>query len=393
MTILASLRAFPGVRFALGLTVLVGILMGLTATVASAHVPTTDGTSMIRQDGALVRYRLELDYDTLTQVAGLGKLPVETSEAEHQSFLKTGHEKVAAYVTERLAVELDGTRCAAKLDDTGIVKRQNFLYARLHLVYTCPSAANGQFTVRYGVFAESHAIGSDHINVVDYVLGGVGGSDVFEGGHRELRVGERGTAAAGAPESPDTGFLSSTARFVGLGLEHILLGIDHVLFLVLLLLGAKNWRSVIRLATAFTVAHSVTLALAVLGWVDVPSEIVEPLIAASIVYIAVENIVRGESRHRTLVVFAFGLLHGLGFAGALDFTDDFSGGLIVGLLSFNLGIELGQLLIVLLVFPLLLLARRQSWSSRAHLTTAAIVGVIGLFWLVERLLLSPGGAA
>lgn len=357
MTILASLRAFLGVRFALVLVVLVGILMGLTGAVASAHVPTTDGTSMIRQEGALVRYRLELDYDTLTQAAGLGKLPVGTGDAEHEAFLKTGHEKVAAYVTDRLLVELDDSRCGAKLDGTGIVKRQNFLYARLHLVYTCPSSAIGQFTVRYGVFAESHAIGSDHINVVDYVLGGIGGSDVFEGGHRELRVGER-SAAAGAPESPDTGFFSSMGRFVGLGLEHILLGLDHVLFLVLLLLGALGWRSVIRLATAFTVAHSVTLALAVLGWVEVPSEIVEPLIAASIVYIAVENIVRGESRHRTLVVFAFGLLHGLGFAGALNFTDEFGGGLIGALLSFNLGIELGQLLVVLLVFPLLLLARR-----------------------------------
>lgn len=366
--------------------------MGLTGAVASAHVPTTDGTSMIRQEGALVRYRLELDYDTLTQAAGLGKLPVGTGDAEHEAFLKTGHEKVAAYVTDRLLVELDDSRCGAKLDGTGIVKRQNFLYARLHLVYTCPSSAIGQFTVRYGVFAESHAIGSDHINVVDYVLGGIGGSDVFEGGHRELRVGER-SAAAGAPESPDTGFFSSMGRFVGLGLEHILLGLDHVLFLVLLLLGALGWRSVIRLATAFTVAHSVTLALAVLGWVEVPSEIVEPLIAASIVYIAVENIVRGESRHRTLVVFAFGLLHGLGFAGALNFTDEFGGGLIGALLSFNLGIELGQLLVVLLVFPLLLLARRYAWSPRAHLATAAVVGVIGLVWFVERLLVTSGGAA
>lgn len=392
MKILASLRAFLGVRFALGLTVLVGILMGLTGAVASAHVPTTDGTSVIRQEGPLVRYRLELDYDTLTQAAGLGKLPVDTGDAEHEAFLKTGHEKVAAYVTERLLVELDDTRCAATLDGTGIVKRQNFLYARLHLVYTCPNPAIGQYTVRYGVFAESHAIGSDHINVVDYVLGGVGGSDVFEGGHRELRVGER-SAAAGATESPDTGFLSSVGRFVGLGLEHILLGLDHVLFLVLLLLGAQSWRGVIRLATAFTVAHSVTLALAVLGWVDIPAAVVEPLIAASIVYIAVENIVRGESRHRTLVVFAFGLLHGLGFAGALSFTDDFGGGLIGALISFNLGIELGQLLVVLLVFPLLLVARRHSWSSRAHVAGAVVVGVIGLLWLVERLLLAPGGAA
>ncbi|MEV6329202.1 HupE/UreJ family protein [Streptomyces sp. NPDC051909] len=176
-----------------------------------------------------------------------------------------------------------------------------------------------------------------------------------------------------------------------MGLEHILLGLDHVLFLLLLLLGARGWRSVVRLATSFTVAHSVTLALAVLGWFDVPSEIVEPLIALSIVYVAVENITRGKSRHRVLVVFGFGLLHGLGFAGALDFTGHFSGRPLVSLLSFNLGIELGQLGVVLAAFPLILLARRRSWSALAHVGAAA-VGAVGLVWFVERLL-SPGGVA
>ncbi|MFI7407978.1 HupE/UreJ family protein [Streptomyces sp. NPDC049627] len=88
----------------------------------------------------------------------------------------------------------------------------------------------------------------------------------------------------------------------------------------------------------------------------------------------------------------FGLLHGLGFAGALSFTDDFSGRLLVSLLSFNLGIELGQLAIVLLVFPLLLLARRYSWSAVAHVGATAVVGVLGLVWFVERLL-APSGAA
>ncbi|MGP3947511.1 HupE/UreJ family protein [Streptomyces sp. 7N604] len=228
--------------------------------------------------------------------------------------------------------------------------------------------------------------------MVDYELGGSGGSDVFDAGHRELRVGQSDTGQ-GASRAGETGFLSSMGRFVSMGLEHILLGIDHVLFLVLLLLGAQGWRSVVRLATSFTVAHSVTLALAVLGWVEVPAEIVEPLIALSIVYIAVENIARGESRHRALVVFGFGLLHGLGFAGALSFTEDIGGRLLVSLLSFNLGTELGQLAIVLLVFPLLLLTRRRySWSTVAHTGATVVVGVIGLVWLVERLL-APGGAA
>ncbi|MBC2902444.1 HupE/UreJ family protein [Streptomyces cupreus] len=375
----------------LGGAVLAGVLVSLTASVASAHVPTTDGTSTIRQHGSLVRYELEVDYDKLTKAARLGGVPREATDAEREAFLESHRAQLASYLADRLTVALDGVRCAAALEDTRITKRQNFLYARLLLTHRCPGTGSGRFTVRYEVFSDTAAIGAEHTNMVDYELGGSGGSDVFDAGHRELRVGR---SAAGQRESPagKSGFLSSVGRFVGMGLEHILLGIDHVLFLVLLLLGARGWRSVVRLATSFTVAHSVTLALAVLGWVEVPAKLVEPLIALSIVYVAVENIARGETRHRALVVFGFGLLHGLGFAGALNFTDDFSGRLLVSLLSFNLGIELGQFAIVLLVFPLLLLARRYSWSTVAHTGATAIVGVLGLVWLAERLL-APSGAA
>lgn len=410
-------------RFMLGVPLLVGILMWVGGAVASAHVPTTDGTSMIRQDGAVIRYQLELDYDTLTEVVGHGKLPVTATDAEHEAFLEAAGAKVNAYITARLTVDIDDVPCGVEFGAMGIAKRQNFLYARMQLVYTC-SSATGQVAVRYGVLGQSHKVGSDHTNVVDYVLAGTDGTDVFQGDHRELRVGARTTDAA-RPEGPadETGFFSSLGRFVALGMEHILFGLDHVLFLVLLLLGARGWRGVIRLATSFTVAHSVTLALAALGWVRVPGEIVEPLIALSIVYVAVENIwVRGrevatrspahtaalvpstspvaldnrppvgETGIRTLVVFAFGLLHGLGFAGSISFTGDFGSGLLTALISFNLGIELGQSVIVLVIFPVLLLARRHAWSTRAQLAAAAVVGVVGLIWFVERLLLVPGGA-
>jgi hypothetical protein len=387
-------RTIRALMVMLGGAVLAGVLVSLTASVASAHVPTTDGTSTIRQDGSLVRYKLEVDYDKLTKAAGLGGLPRGAQDAEREAFLETHHAQLASYLADHLTVALDGVRCVAALEDTGITKRQRFLYARLLLIHRCPGSGNGEFTVRYEVFSDAAAIGAEHTNMVDYELGGSGGSDVFDAGHHELRVGQSHAGDTGGrkPRIRETVFSSSMGRFVSMGLEHILLGIDHVLFLVLLLLGARGWRSVARLATSFTLAHSVTLALAVLGWVEVPAEIVEPLIALSIVYVAVENIARGESRHRALVVFGFGLLHGLGFAGALSFTDHFGGRLLVSLLSFNLGIEFGQLAIVLLVFPLLLLARRYSWSTTAHVSAAAVVGAIGFVWLVERLL-APSGAA
>ena len=122
-----------------------------------------------------------------------------------------------------------------------------------------------------------------------------------------------------------------------MGVEHVLLGYDHVLFLLVLLLGSSSLMGVVEITTTFTVAHSVTLALASVGWVDLPPELVEPLIALSIAYVAVETIVGGETRRRLVVVFAFGLLHGLGFAGTVDFAADAPGQLASSLLSFNVG--------------------------------------------------------
>ena len=171
-----------------------------------------------------------------------------------------------------------------------------------------------------------------------------------------------------------------------MGIEHILSGLDHVLFLIALLLGAKSLRSVIKIATAFTAAHSLTLALGALGWVSVPPAVVEPLIALSIFYVAAENIFGGETRHRLGVVFAFGLLHGLGFAGTLTFTDGLGTDLLASLVSFNVGIELGQALLVAAVFPLLLLARRFRWSPPAHVAATSVAAAFGLFWFAERML-------
>jgi hypothetical protein len=156
-----------------------------------------------------------------------------------------------------------------------------------------------------------------------------------------------------------------------------------VLFLVALLLGAGSLRRVVELATAFTAAHSVTLALGALGWVEVPPEIVEPLIALSIAYVAADVVLGGATRHRLGVVFGFGLLHGLGFAGSLSWSGDVD---LAALATFNVGIELGQALIVLALFPLLLLIRRYRWSPVAHACAASCAAGFGLLWFVERLM-------
>ncbi|NIJ10550.1 hypothetical protein FHU38_000894 [Saccharomonospora amisosensis] len=187
--------------------------------------------------------------------------------------------------------------------------------------------------------------------------------------------------------------ISALVENAPVGIEHILGGFDHLLFVVVLLLGATTWRAVMILVTCFTVAHSATLAMAVFGWVHVPDAIIEPLIALSIVYAAAETALAREPRHQPYLVFGFGLVHGLGFATNLSLGGETGGALAGGLLGFNLGIEAGQLLIITVVFPLLLLIRRRDWSKHAQPVAAGMAATFGLFWFVERLLSSVGGAA
>jgi hypothetical protein len=175
--------------------------------------------------------------------------------------------------------------------------------------------------------------------------------------------------------------------FVAMGGEHILGGIDHLLFLVALLALARGLWQTVTIVTGFTVAHSITLSLAVLGVVDVPSRIVEPLIAASIVWVAVENLLApaGIGR-RWLVAAIFGLIHGLGFASALTELDLSREALVRALIGFNVGVELGQVAFVIVVLPPLVWASRPGRLPRLPQVLSAVVALLGMVWLGERLL-------
>ena len=180
--------------------------------------------------------------------------------------------------------------------------------------------------------------------------------------------------------------------YLKLGVEHILLGVDHLLFVLALILIARNTRELIKAITAFTVAHSVTLAAAALGFVHVPPKPVEAAIALSIAFVALE-IIRardGESgiaaRAPWLVAFAFGLLHGFGFAGALSEIGLPTGHIPVALLFFNVGVELGQLLFVAVVLSLAALVRlvRRPLPRWAGLAPPYLIGSVAMFWVIQR---------
>ena len=201
-------------------------------------------------------------------------------------------------------------------------------------------------------------------------------------------VAERAASQA-AVHSQNGG--ETVTSFFALGVEHILTGYDHLLFLAALLLICDRFSDAAKVITVFTVAHSFTLALAATDIVRLSGRVVEPLIAASIVYVAFENIfIRDHSqRWRRVIVFAFGLIHGLGFASVLrEVGLGTSGtGVVVPLVKFNLGVEAGQLAVAALFLPLVFwLKRLPTFVARGVPTASAAIAGIGAFWLVTRLI-------
>jgi hydrogenase/urease accessory protein HupE len=186
----------------------------------------------------------------------------------------------------------------------------------------------------------------------------------------------------------DTGYrvprLEQFKQYLWLGVTHIFLGYDHIAFLIALLF-VRRFRELIKVITAFTVAHTVTLALAALGVVVLPSRFVETAIAISIIYVAAENLWRDEpATHRWRITFAFGLVHGFGFATVLRELGLPADGLVQCLLAFNVGVELGQLTIAAACWPLLMWIAHQTWAHRARSVISWTLLAFGTAWLIER---------
>ena len=175
--------------------------------------------------------------------------------------------------------------------------------------------------------------------------------------------------------------------FLPLGVEHILLGFDHLAFLFALLIAGGTLREAAKIITSFTVAHSITLALATLEVVAIPAGVVEPLIAASIIYVGLENVWRREVKRRWMLTFAFGLVHGFGFASALKDLGVGAGVKAVApLLSFNLGVEIGQIAVAAIVLPLIWKLRQWPRFVISYVPACSIlVALAGGYWLWERL--------
>ena len=215
------------------------------------------------------------------------------------------------------------------------------------------------------------------------------------------------TALIFSPDKPlqnldlvDVPGLSGRLDFLLQGTWHILIGFDHILFLLTLLLTAvvfwsdQRWQplakfkqsfwNVAAIVTVFTVAHSITLTVAALGWVTLPSKLVESVIALSILVMALHNL-RPFLHHKWLVIFVFGLFHGLGFASVMEHLSFRMVELVTVMVLFNVGVELGQLLLVAIIFPLLFMMRERSWYVPVVLRGGSVlIALIATYWLIER---------
>jgi hydrogenase/urease accessory protein HupE len=270
-------------------------------------------------------------------------------------------------ILDRVKVSADGDACPAQLDAVTLVEEDGI---SLRGSFRCKAGAKGA-RIELAIFDELPH-GHRHIART------ASGENVLFKGNRSLELAASGEPPKEAPKP-------SALGFVLLGVEHILFGFDHLVFLLGLVLVGGKLRSLLLVVTAFTVAHSITLGAAVLGlWAPSPS-IVEPLIALSIVYVGVENFFVKDADKRWRVTLPFGLVHGFGFAGALGEIALPRSEIPIALVSFNVGVELGQVAVLALVLPVILWARKRAWFEQKGVKaiSGAIV-VMGLFWFVTR---------
>lgn len=188
-----------------------------------------------------------------------------------------------------------------------------------------------------------------------------------------------------AQDTPKGYVWATVCQFVPLGVEHILTGYDHIAFLLAIIVIGLSIREVLRIITAFTIAHSITLLLAAMEIIRLNSRFVESVIAFSICYVALENVFKKKVNYRWLITFGFGLIHGFGFASALQELIVGKSSLLLSVVSFNAGVECGQLAVFFVMLPILYMLRRLIEFRVVTVSTSVCIFMIGFTWLIERL--------
>ena len=364
---------------------LTGLIMaGLLIGTAAAH---EIRPAIVSATFTPERYQIAIVANLEALLAGIGPAHQDSDEspsaAQYNQLralpadgLRARMEEFAPRWLEGIRVEFDGTRVRPQIDAIDIPPPGDLSLARLSTVRLAGPIPPGAQKFRWQYAAE---FGSSVLRVKR------AGDDEIVGTWLKDGAASEPTPLSGAAgKSTAEIFL----EYVRLGFTHILpQGLDHILFVLGLYLLSTRWKPLLVQVTAFTIAHSITLGLGLYGVINLSPKIVEPLIAASIVYVAVENLVTDRLHAwRPIVVFGFGLLHGLGFAGVLQEIGLPRADYVTGLIGFNIGVELGQLAVITLAFAATgLWFRARPWyRTRVVMPASLAIALIGLFWTFER---------
>lgn len=298
--------------------------------------------------------------------------------------IRARHAAIAAYALQRLQVAGNEGACTLEAAEQLIDRHTDGAYNVLRFRADCPGAAPANLTIGYTLFAD---LDPQHKGLLKIDSGGATQTAIFD------PDSPRQTISLAAPDR-----LAQFGAYVQHGIWHIWIGYDHILFLLSLLLPAvllpglreqqqglqAAFHDVLKVVTAFTLAHSITLSLASLSVVSLPSRWVESAIAASVILAALNNLLPLFRGKRPVAAFAFGLIHGFGFASVLRDLGLPQSSLLASLLGFNVGVELGQLAIVAAFLPLAWLLRK-TWLYRQVLTVGSLaIALVACVWLVER---------
>jgi hypothetical protein len=354
----------------------------LLSTPAWAHKPSDSLLSLIVQHDR-IEGRWDIALRDLDDAIGLD---ADGDGAITWEEIRSTQDKIAAYALSRLTITSGETHCPAQAPHQLIDNHTDGAYAVLLFTMTCPSAIE--------------TLQADYRLLFDL--------DAQHKGLLRLTHGQETTTAIFSQESPthqftigETSMWHQTRQYVHEGIWHIWLGYDHVLFLLALLLPAVlrrvagRWEptpdflsafwEVLAIVTAFTIAHSITLCLATLDLIALPSRLVESAIAASVVFAGISNLYPALIQRRRMIAFLFGLIHGFGFASVLSDLGLPRGSLALSLVSFNLGVEVGQLAIVAMFLPLAY-GLRKSWTYQRLVLVSGSLCIVALAcaWLIER---------
>jgi hydrogenase/urease accessory protein HupE len=374
------------------------IISTVFPSIAQAHAYSASYTD-IKMDQEKTEFVFSID--TLSIIELIEDIDKNKNNELEKSEIKENDHDLEELVHHHLTLDLNNRQQEPTLEKMVLEKKEDKNFITYHLTFPA-FAAGDTLSLNDGLYVNDPA--TNYVNLISFEFAGTTGQAILQGKERTWTI----LLAEAQEEQPQDGQIaqpeespeqqgqseaapqvetsnSSWFSFFKLGMLHILTGYDHLLFLLALLLRKQTFKQYAAIITSFTIAHSITISLAVLGVITLPSRFVEAVIAFSIVYVALENIFRKEIRHRWGLTFIFGLIHGLGFANILKEMNIPKGDLAVALVNFNIGIEVVQLALVLLVLPLLTYMFKLKSSKMIIRIGSIIVAALGAFWLIERL--------